>query len=520
MASDSPARRGAVALLGPEQVVAVLREAHLAVRGHRPRDEAGHEVAGPVLERVGALLRRDPREELAPALRRGQEQSAQHDHEEARPRRSRTQPLGRAGRRDQLRRRGLARCDRGLERVAAGEHRGDDEGRGGPALRVLLEAREDRPLDRGVEVGDDRGGLDRPFVAVLARQLREPLALEGAPPRDELVDQEAERVDVAAGGDLAPLELLGRHVGGRPGAHVVARERLREAGQAEVGEADLALAVEHHVRGLQVAVEHALLVRRGEPRRHLPRDVQGLVLREPPDAAEERREVLPVHELHRQEVLTLGLADVPHAADGRVRDLPRHAHLAVEALEAPGVALERARQELEGHGMLELQVVGAVDLAHPAAAEEADDAVALAEDGAGREALPGTGAGPGRAGRAGSGGVSRGRRRVRPRDQRAGCGAGRVFRDVEACPAGRAEALGVGDGSRAAGAGAHDGNRFDTIRGLAAGVTAGAGAPTPRPAPVTGIRPRTARLAHKPTGISGIGGGPRIAGSLSDEEWV
>jgi hypothetical protein len=260
---------------------------------------------------------------------------------------------------------------------------------------------------------------------VLAAELREPLALEGAAPGDQLVGQQAERVDVAAGGHLAPLQLLGRHVGGRAGTHVVARELRRESGQAEVGETDLPLAVEHDVRGLEVAVEDALLVCRGEPRRHLPRDVQGLVLRETPDPAEERRQVLPVHELHRQEVLPLGLADVPHAADGRVRDLARHADLAVKALQALGVALERAGQELEGDRLLELQVVRAVDLAHPAAAEETDDAVALAEHRAGREPLPRPGAGRARrAGRAGRGAAPRWRGRIRPRDERAGSGAG------------------------------------------------------------------------------------------------
>ena len=43
------------------------------------------------------------------------------------------------------------------------------------------------------------------------------------------------------------------------------------------------------------------------------------------------------------------------------------------------------RQELQRHGLAELQIVGAVDLAHAAAAEQADDPVALGEDRAGRE---------------------------------------------------------------------------------------------------------------------------------------
>ena len=103
------------------------------------------------------------------------------------------------------------------------------------------------------------------------------------------------------------------------------------------------------------------------------------------DPLQERREVLAVHVLHREEVAALDLADVVDAADVRVRDLAREAHLGVEAREERLVVRDRLRQELQGDGLAELQVVGAVDLAHPALAEEADDAVALAEHRAGRE---------------------------------------------------------------------------------------------------------------------------------------
>jgi hypothetical protein len=65
----------------------------------------------------------------------------------------------------------------------------------------------------------------------------------------------------------------------------------------------------------------------------------------------------------------------------------RGAHLGEEALEAFGVRVESRRQELEGYGLAELQVVGAVDLAHSAPAQRPDDAVAGAEHGPRQEAL-------------------------------------------------------------------------------------------------------------------------------------
>ena len=133
-------------------------------------------------------------------------------------------------------------------------------------------------------------------------------------------------------------------------------------------------------------MQDALVVRGGEPRAELARDLDRLVRRKPPDAPQERGQVLAVDVLHREEVPSLDLADVVDAADVGVGDAAREAHLGVEALEPGRLGRELRRQELQGDGLAELEVVGAVDLAHAAAADEADDAVALAEDRAGREA--------------------------------------------------------------------------------------------------------------------------------------
>ena len=84
--------------------------------------------------------------------------------------------------------------------------------------------------------------------------------------------------------------------------------------------------------------------------------------------------------------MAVDFADVVDAADVRVRDLPRHADFGVELREPAGVAVDVGRQELQRDRLAELQVVGAVDLAHAAAAQAADDAVAAAEEGAGRKA--------------------------------------------------------------------------------------------------------------------------------------
>ncbi len=55
-----------------------------------------------------------------------------------------------------------------------------------------------------------------------------------------------------------------------------------------------------------------------------------------------------------------------------MRNLAGDAHLGVEALEPSGVRGEVAREKL-GDRLAELQIVGPIDLAHAAPAEQPDD---------------------------------------------------------------------------------------------------------------------------------------------------
>ena len=180
-------------------------------------------------------------------------------------------------------------------------------------------------------------------------------------------------------------------------------------------------------------MENALLVRGGEPAAELARDVEGLVARQPADAPHQRGEVLAVDELHREEQVIVGLRHVVHAADRGVRDLARQPHLAVEPLETVRVGADPAGQELQRHGLVEAQVVGAVDLAHAAAADQADDAVAAGQHHSRDEPLAARGAprrrvggrAVGERGGARRGGLRTPRRRARRavRDVRAAGGA-------------------------------------------------------------------------------------------------
>ena len=186
----------------------------------------------------------------------------------------RMQGVGLAGGGDHLRRRRFAGGERRRERIAARQRRRDRE-RGGRALADLrFQAAHDRELDLRIERLDDGRRREDARLLALVDQLGEVLALERALAGEDLVEHQAERVDVAARRDLAAGELLGRHVGGRARA----KRFARRAGEAEVGDADLAGAVEHHVGRLEVAMDDAAFVRGGEAGADLARDLERALL--------------------------------------------------------------------------------------------------------------------------------------------------------------------------------------------------------------------------------------------------
>jgi hypothetical protein len=77
--------------------------------------------------------------------------------------------------------------------------------------------------------------------------------------------------------------------------------------------------------------------------------------------------------------MALDLTDVIDPADVGMRHLTRCPDFVVELCEPDGIAGHRVRQKLERHRLTEPQVVRAIHLAHSAAAEQADDAIAAIE---------------------------------------------------------------------------------------------------------------------------------------------
>ena len=101
-------------------------------------------------------------------------------------------------------------------------------------------------------------------------------------------------------------------------------------------------------------------------------DLDRPIFRKPADPFERRGEIFAVDVLHREIQIALDLADVVDATDVGMRDLPRRPDLVVKLREPARVGRQVLRQEFQRHGLAKAQIVGAVDLAHPAAAEQSD----------------------------------------------------------------------------------------------------------------------------------------------------
>ena len=215
----------------------------------------------------------------------------------------------------------------------------------------------------------------------LVERLRFVRALAG----EDLEQDQAERMNIGCGRRSGACELFRRHVLRRP--RNLRAGIVRRRGDSKIGDANVALAVEHHVRRLQIAVDDAAVVRRRDAGAQLPRDVERFVLRKAPDAAEQRAEILAVHVLHRQKRTAVRFAEVVEADDVLVRHLPRDAQLVVKLGQTRCVARDGLGQELQRHRLIERQILGAIDLAHAAAAEHRDEAISAGNDRAGCEAL-------------------------------------------------------------------------------------------------------------------------------------
>ena len=111
----------------------------------------------------------------------------------------------------------------------------------------------------------------------------------------------------------------------------------------------------------------------------LGREARGPDGVERPVVADDRAQRAAVHELHREEALARVLAELVEPADARVRHAPRQLDLREEARPSVRRAEQPGADHLERDVLGERAVVGAIDGAHAAAAEEGADLVAARE---------------------------------------------------------------------------------------------------------------------------------------------
>jgi hypothetical protein len=175
----------------------------------------------------------------------------------------------------------LAGLERRREGVASGERGQELDRRAWASHRFLLKTSENGRVDRRVEPRNEARRTPWDIRALSGIGLGG--FLGRSPPREHLVEHQPESVDVGARRDLPACELLRRHVSGGAPLCLSPTQSFRRGGEPEVRDAGPAPAVEHDVRGLQVAMNDPLNVRGREAGGDLPCEVEGLLLRKAAD---------------------------------------------------------------------------------------------------------------------------------------------------------------------------------------------------------------------------------------------
>ena len=201
------------------------------------------------------------------------------------------------------------------------------------------------------------------------------VALERHPARDHLEEDRAQRVDVRPLVGVLALDLLGRHVLGRPDDHSLGGHAggAQGAGDPEVHDLGVPLFIHHDVLGLEVPVDDAQVVGLGQPFADLLGDGDRSAGRQRPGLLDQPLEVLPRHILHRDEQLLAVLVELVHPADVLVGDPAGQLDLVPEAVNRLLVEGDIGVENLEGDLLADFLIVGAVDDAHPAGAQLLDE---------------------------------------------------------------------------------------------------------------------------------------------------
>ena len=206
--------------------------------------------------------------------------------------------------------------------------------------------------------------------------------VEWPPAGRHLEEDHAERVDVGTRIDGFATHLFGCHVRQRSGnlarrlggGLIDIGDRARQLRDAEIQHFRPALRRDDDIGRLEVAMDDAALVRFFESGGHVAgkRDDLSLGQRPGGDALGERRSR---DVLHDEEVDPVGAVEVVNGGDVGVVQARQGLRFAAESPPRRFVAQHPRRQHLDGDVAVEVRVVRAVDLSHPAGAEALEDSI-------------------------------------------------------------------------------------------------------------------------------------------------
>ena len=157
-------------------------------------------------------------------------------------------------------------------------------------------------------------------------------------------------------------------------------------GEAEVQHLDGAVVADFDIRGLQIAVHDAVLVRRVERAGHLRRDGHRLRERDRP-SSDTVRQRGAVDEFHHDRRNGGRLLEPVNVRDVRMIQPGERLRFALESAQAFGIVGDCLEEYLIGDVTMQPRVVRPIHLAHPAFADLGDDFV-NAETRAGCEGRP------------------------------------------------------------------------------------------------------------------------------------
>ena len=225
----------------------------------------------------------------------------------------------------------------------------------------------------------DLAGRDELALLLVHNDFESRVPRERQLARQEVVQRDPQRVDVGASIDvLRVASLLGSHVVRCAEARAALRHRqvfVGRFGETEVGHFDLALGRHHHVVGLDVAMNHALVVSDLQSLRTAQRDVQCIADVELAEFVHPTLHRLTIDEFHRHVMQAVVLIHVVHTHGVVVIHLRHRTGFAVEAFDKVALPRQSLRQDFDRRLATELGVFTQVHFAHASLAELPHDLV-------------------------------------------------------------------------------------------------------------------------------------------------